>query len=197
MITPKIRLAIIPALLFACLSCNNNASPEATKITDSVFLDSSTESIEIASPAVSTAIVDTIKNALINDLVKKDLDILTENDRRFIYTETDLNQDGKNEIFVGMQGSYFCGNAGCTVYLLTNEGKRINTFTIVDGPIAITADRTKGWNDLIIPSRGVNYLVKYNGKAYPANPSVQPKFTGTVTDDMQKVLPGNSTEYSF
>jgi len=96
-----------------------------------------------------------------------------------------------------MKGNYFCGNAGCTVYLLTNEGKKITTFSIVDGPIAVSTGKTNGWKDLIIPSRGINYLVKYNGKTYPSNPSVQPKFTGTVTNDMQKILPDNLTLYTF
>ncbi|MCH5598189.1 hypothetical protein [Niabella ginsengisoli] len=122
---------------------------------------------------------------------------MTESDRRFSYSEIDLNEDGKNEILVTMKGSYYCGNAGCTVYLLDNKGTKISGFTIVDGPVVIANSKTKNWSDLIIPSRGVNYLVKFDGKKYPGNPSMQPKFDGNIPAGLKVVLPNDAAVYTF
>lgn len=138
-----------------------------------------------------------IKKVLTEDLLKKDLPTLSENDRKFSYTAIDLKDDGKQYLFVGLKGSYFCGNAGCTAYLLDAEGKKVNSFSIVDGPIRISKDKTNGWHDLIIPSRGINYLVRSNGHTYPSNPSMQPKFTPPVDNTLPTALPDSATTYTF
>lgn len=201
MISKNLKLLIL-GIVVCIVSCNtstnNILSDTAAAVgeRDTITMDSNA-----LQPSADTAIADTItgliKNSLVNNIVKNDLNILTKNDRNFIYSAIDLNADGKSEIFVCMKGSYFCGNAGCTVYLLDNEGKKLTTFSIVDGPIVISADKTKGWNDLIIPSKGINYIVKYNGKAYPSNPSMQPKFNGTMKTNKQTVLDDNSIVYDF
>ncbi|MGN6437200.1 MAG: hypothetical protein ACTHMM_11730 [Agriterribacter sp.] len=206
MLKRKFNAAIAFVLfLMPLLSCNSGSDTSSndttailkTDTTATLPLPDSNKSAPDTTAAPSSPTVDLIKSSLTGNLVKNDLKILTENDRKFIYSEADINGDGTSEIFVGMRGGYFCGNAGCTVYLLSHEGKEITRFTIVDGPIAVSTNRTKDWNDLIIPSRGVNYLVKFNGKTYPSNPSVQPKFAGSVSNDLIRVLPDGSTAYAF
>ncbi|MGN6490977.1 MAG: hypothetical protein ACTHLE_03195 [Agriterribacter sp.] len=198
-----VAFAFFLITILSCNSASNTSANDTTTVSkqDTTAVLSPPDSTASASDTTTAAplnpTVNLIRNALTGNLVKNDLTILTEKDRKFIYSEADINGDGTNEIFVGMKGGYFCGNAGCTVYLLTSDGKEITRFTIVDGPIAVSADKTKDWNDLIMPSRGVNYLVKFNGKTYPSNPSVQPKFTGTVSNDLKNVLPDGSTAYAF
>ncbi|SEW36836.1 hypothetical protein [Chitinophaga arvensicola] len=189
------------ATLFSCNAGNKPSTGDSLIIAKDTAVnvspaDSSVANKNVPAQTDSTA-AGLIRKVLVTDLVKNDLKTLTEKDRQFSYGVADINGDGKGEIFVGLKGSYFCGNAGCTVYLLDNEGKKINLFTIVDGPITISENKTKGWNDLIIPSKGVNYAVKFNGKNYPSNPSVQPRFTDSITAESVKVLADNAVIYNF
>ena len=75
---------------------------------------------------------------------------------------------------MGLTGSYFCGTGGCTILLLNSDGGLITTFTVTDYPIIVSNTITKNWKDLILYSNGKNHLMKFNGKTYPSNPSVQP-----------------------
>jgi hypothetical protein len=121
----------------------------------------------------------TLQSLFKDDLVKN---LVDETSRKFIFFEYDLNDDSKNEIFVGLTGSYFCGSGGCTQYILDNQGNVITKFTVAGYPVVIDNNKTKGWKDLIILSGGKNRVVKFDGKKYPANPSTQPEL---------KVLPGD------
>jgi len=191
-------IAVAAVTLSSCGSGNNKPTNDTAGVSlaDTAMNKAAADSL----PAQATApdpTIDLIKKSLVNNLVKNDLKTLTENDRKFSYSTADINGDGKKEIFVGMKGGYFCGSGGCTVYLLSAEGEKITRFTIVDGPIAVSADKSNGWSDLIIPSKGVNYLVKFNGKTYPSNPSVQPKVTAPVPAELVKVLADNEPVYNF
>ncbi|MCH5719388.1 hypothetical protein [Niabella hibiscisoli] len=186
----KISRALIAcmSMIIAASSCNSSADKKSTAGEDSLVVLS--RHAEADTPSVITvkdtvpskdSVAIRVADQLGKVLVKKDLALLNSDDRKFTYTAIDLNGDNKNEIFVAMKGSYFCGNAGCTVYLLNNHAEKINSFTIVNGPIIIGPGKTKGWNDLIIPSGGKTYRVKFNGNAYPSNPSLQPEYNETAT----------------
>ncbi|WP_062696262.1 hypothetical protein [Chryseobacterium indologenes] len=188
-----------------CLSCNKQTEKQSSEAADTTEIHKtlpveSKDTVALspkdnASPADQKALF--IGNVLKEHLLKNDLNSLTENDRKFRYTEADLNDDGNKEIFVAMNGSYFCGTGGCTVYLLSSKGEKINGFTVVGGPVAISSGKTNGWADLIIPSKGKNYQVKYNGKAYPGNPSVQPEYKEALPSSFQIVLGEHEAEHSF
>jgi len=121
----------------------------------------------------------TLKNIFKEDLEKN---WINETSRKFIFFEYDLNDDGKKEILVGLTGSYFCGSGGCTQYILDNQGNVISKFTVANNPVVIDTHKSNGWKDLIIYSGGKNRLVKFNGKKYPSNPSMQPEL---------KIIPGD------
>nr|WP_314896836.1 hypothetical protein [uncultured Flavobacterium sp.] len=127
----------------------------------------------------------TLKNIFKEDLEKK---WINETSRKFIFFEYDLNHDGKKEILVGLTGSYFCGSGGCTQYILDNQGYVISKFTVADTPVIIDTHKSNGWYDLIIYSGGKNHLVKFNGKKYPSNPSMQPEFKAIPADDLARAL---------
>jgi hypothetical protein len=120
-----------------------------------------------------------------DDIAKKFID---ETSNKFVFFEYDLNDDGKKEILVGLRGSYFCGSGGCTQYVLDNKGKIVTVFTVSDYPIVIDSKKTKGWKDLIIWSGGKNRLVKFDGKKYPSNPSIQAEFKETPGDGLPRAL---------
>lgn len=130
---------------------------------------------------------------------KSDIDkgIIDEASRKFVYSEFDLNGDSKKEIFVGLTGPYFCGSGGCSVYLLDNQGNIITYFSVADYPIVIDAKKTNGWNDLLMNSRGKFHTMKFNGKKYPSNPSVQKTINKAPSADLPKVLNEPFTWHNF
>jgi hypothetical protein len=117
-------------------------------------------------------------------LFKDDLarNIIPGLSRKFIIFEFDLNGDSINEIFAGLTGPYFCGSGGCTIYLFNNDGTVLTRFTVADYPIVVSDSKTMGFKDLIIKSNGQNHLMKFDGKKYPSNPSLEP---------ILKLIPGD------
>jgi hypothetical protein len=70
---------------------------------------------------------------------------------RYVYARTDLNGDGRDEVFVYLMGPYFCGTGGCTLQLFTTTpaGYRLdNDFPISRLPILVAPARHRGWHDL-------------------------------------------------
>ncbi|RFM27500.1 hypothetical protein [Deminuibacter soli] len=197
------RLFAALLVLFTALACNAgpghsvNDSTARAKPTDSADHTNVKPAALPAAADTTNAVVALVKQALTTKLLTNDLKSLNSDDRQFTYSTADINGDGRPEIFAGMKGRYFCGSGGCTVYLLNNKGEKITAFTIVSGPIIISNHTTKGWHDLIVPSSGTPYLVQFNGKAYPSNPSVQPKYTGTTGDTVTTVLPDNAAVLRF
>lgn len=133
-------------------------------------------------------------------LLKKDLPAMTKEDRSFYYEAFDLNNDKKEEYFVGFSNSYFCGSGGCSGYILNNDCTVINRFTVTDFPIYVTTSATEKFYDLIFESGGKFHLLKMKGEKYPSNPSVQQIIKGDVPKESTKVLDiqGKKLEkYSF
>lgn len=127
-------------------------------------------------------------------LLKKDLASMTENDRKFVYSEISLGDDGNKQTLVMFQGPYFCGSGGCTIYLLDSDYKTISEFSVSDEPIKIAETTSNGWKDLLISSGGKLHVMKYNGKKYPGNPSVEAEYTGDGKQDTDVKF---SPQYSF
>lgn len=124
-----------------------------------------------------------------------DKNLIDSNSRRFIFFEYDLNDDSKNEIFVGLTGPYFCGTGGCTQYLLDNQGNVITKFTVSGYPVIIDNNKTNGWKDLFVESGGKNRILKFNGLIYPANPSNQPELKTQPGDGLTRALDFKNEPY--
>lgn len=121
-------------------------------------------------------------------LLKNDIPAMTKNDRYFYYDAFDLNNDQKNEYFVGFSNSYFCGSGGCSGYILNNDGSVINRFSVTNFPISVTTSTTEKFYDLIFESGGEFHLVKMKNGKYPSNPSVQEVIKGNAPKESTKVL---------
>ena len=115
-----------------------------------------------------------IANFLTQSYLKNDLQFLSENDRKFQMYKIDLNGDGKDEYFVRLMGSYFCGSGGCTFLLLDRYSEIITKFTVVRPPIYVSAEKDNGWRKLMVESEGKFKELIFDGKSYPSNPSVAP-----------------------
>jgi len=125
----------------------------------------------------------------LKDILKDELAIIPEVQRKFQYEEVDLNGDEIKEYLVGFKNSYFCGSGGCTYYLLKNDGAIITVFSVSDAPfIVMVSSKTNDWKDLLVKSDGSLRHLKFNGKTYPSNPSVEPIFKEIPSDDAYRLL---------
>lgn len=152
-----------------------------------------TEITQADAPSGVTSVVSHALQELLKDDIEKGL--IPEEERNYIYSEVDLNGDGKNEIFAGPRGSYFCGSGGCTFYLLTPEGKEITVFTVVDIPVYVLESTTNGWKDIVMYSGGGYHVVKFDGKTYPSNPSVEPAYKGDLPETAMKLFGEDNLEF--
>ncbi|MDP5200936.1 hypothetical protein [Flavobacterium sp. DG2-3] len=121
-------------------------------------------------------------------LLKSDLPSLKKEERFFFYDAFDLNNDKKEEYFVGFSNSYFCGSGGCSGFILNNNVSLINKFSVTDFPILIAPTSTENFSDLLMKSGGLYHLVKLKSGKYPSNPSIEEKWNGEVPKESTKVL---------
>ena len=195
----KIVIAIAILALYSCQNKTESKNIVKTIVQDTLSKTlGGTANLNEAPPRDDKA-VELIRKQL-SVLLKKDIPAMTKDDRYFYYQEFDLNNDKKNEYFVGFSNSYFCGSGGCSGYILNNDGSVINKFTVTDFPIYATTSSTEKFYDLIFESGGKFHLLKMKSGKYPSNPSVQEVINGEVPKESTKVLDVNSKKlekYSF
>lgn len=197
MMKNKILILIGILAFYSCQNKENSKNIVKTIVQDTLSKTiGGTADLSDAPPRDDKA-VELIRKQL-NVLLKSDLPALTKDDRYFYYEEFDLNNDKKNEYFIGFSNSYFCGSGGCSGYILNNDGSVINKFTVTDFPIYVTTSATEKFYDLIFESGGKFHLLKMKGGKYPSNPSVQEVVK--ASKESTKVLDVNSKKlekYSF
>lgn len=107
----------------------------------------------------------------------------SESEGRYFYNLVDLNGDGRPEALVYLMGQEFCGTGGCNllVFQPVNDGYRLLAeISLVNNPVIVSRQRTRGWNDLILYvagggiTRGHYVRLSFDGRRYPANPTVLP-----------------------
>lgn len=93
----------------------------------------------------------------------------------------DLNGDGHKDALVLLQNPSWCGTGGCT--LLIFEGCKgsfrfVSRSSLIRSPLLVSDAKTMGWRDLVVVVSGgglapKKVALKFNGRKYPLNPSVQ------------------------
>jgi hypothetical protein len=72
---------------------------------------------------------------------------------RYLWGRVDLNDDGREEVFVYLLGSIFCGTGGCNLLLFQDDDEKgyslINSFPISRLPVIVSAEKNAGWRNLI------------------------------------------------
>lgn len=121
----------------------------------------------------------------IKQTLAKSLAATPANDRNFIYSPIDLNDDGKQEYLVGLTGATFCGSGGCTMLVLNNKFGINTRMTLVRYPVYVGApggkEVTKGYSNIYVDTKGVGYVkMVWTGSKYPTNPSMAPKIAETI-----------------
>ena len=130
---------------------------------------------EFVQQSVDKQLASNIKNFLVNDYLKDDLQFIPKEQRKFQFYKIDLNGDGNNEIFVRFLTSYFCGSGGCTFLLLDKYGEIITKFTVTREPFWVEQKKENGWAIILVKDSGVFKELKFENGSYPGNPSVLPK----------------------
>lgn len=123
---------------------------------------------------VNPKLTDSIAKTL-QKIFKSEIQYSTVEQRKFIYAKVDLNDDGHEEILVGLWGPYFCGSGGCTALLLSSNAMVMTKFTTIDYPFFISKEKTTGWKNIIIKSGGSYKTLRWKAGKYPSNPSMLPK----------------------
>lgn len=76
---------------------------------------------------------------------------------KYYYNFVDLNSDGRNEIFAVVVGPYTSGTGGSSALIafeFEGEIRPIHTFTLINTPIIIDNEPTKGMKDIIAHRHG-------------------------------------------
>ncbi|MNX62195.1 hypothetical protein D3C86_931510 [compost metagenome] len=185
----KILIALTILVLY---SCQNKEKPASKNIIKTIAQDTLSKTLGGTAnlsdvPAKDDKTVELIRKQL-TVLLKKDLPAMTKDDRYFYYEAYDLNNDKKNEYFVGFSNPYFCGSGGCSGYILNNDGSVINSFTVTDFPIFIGTTSSENFKDLIFKSGNALHSLKMKNGKYPSNPSVQEKWKGDIPKESPVVL---------
>ena len=190
--------------IIVMISCQNKEKPASKNIIKTIAEDTlsktvaGTADLSEAPPRDDKAVEMIRKQLLV--LLKKDLPAMTKEDRYFYYEAYDLNNDKKNEYFVGFSNPYFCGSGGCSGYILNSEGSVINSFTVTDFPFFVANTSSEKFKDLIVKSGNVLHILKMKNGKYPSNPSVQEKWKGDIPKESPVVLDIHSKKlerYSF
>jgi uncharacterized protein len=101
---------------------------------------------------------------------------------RYMSAMADLNSDGQPEVIVYIVGAGNCGSGGCplVIYAKTTSGYRaVTTTSVTQTPIRLSPRSSHGWRNIIVAVSGGgvksrNAELAFNGKSYPANPTVPP-----------------------
>lgn len=149
------------------------------------------ENTETPSPPISTTNLagdETMLHAL-----KQAVYLSLQEQPLYQYAFYDLNQDGIQDAVVMLKGANWCGSGGCTVLVFQGMSREKfqphSKMTVTDVPIVALNSKTQGWSDLSVYSRGSGQVIlKFNGRSYPSNPSLEPKYTGNLQQNGNRVL---------
>ncbi|MGV8962078.1 MAG: hypothetical protein ACOH2V_01705 [Candidatus Saccharimonadaceae bacterium] len=167
-----ITFAIIAGLFFS--SCKKSSSVNNQKEEKKEIKIKNEEPIvsDYAKQSVDDELADRVKNYITTKfLTEGDLRAISEDQRKFQLYKIDLNNDGKEEIFVNFITSYFCGSGGCTVLLLDNHLELVTRFSPTQ---TLYVDKTveNGWKVLLTYTEGKLRKLVYENGTYPSNPTM-------------------------
>ena len=193
----KIVVAAVYGLFLMACNDQNDKTPAAGSFNDSL-VKAVTGTTPPAKPNPDTIGLHAA-NRYLQEGMKADLEknLIDSSSRKFLLANTDLNNDGRNEIFVFLTGPWFCGSGGCTAVLLTGEGTLITKFTVMDLPLLLSKKTTNGWKDIICYSNGKNRLLKFDGKKYPSNASTAPEAKDTGSTSSLLTMQEDQTWHRF
>lgn len=161
-----IRFSALIATI-ALTACAAEA-PEASEA------ETDTATAEAVSPAPANAEKD-IQHFLLQEYPDAE-------DIRYALAWHDLDGDGADEAIVHVVSSWVCGSGGCNTLVLTQAGpmwRKVGDISVSRSPVSVLDSSTEGWKDITVDVSGGGSpsgiaLLKFDGEAYPSNPTVAP-----------------------
>lgn len=123
------------------------------------------------------------KDESIERIIEKEFSLNPKEDKvNYLYNKVRLRDDNSYQIVVYLEGPRFCTEKGATLVVLeesNNDYRVISKIRHVINPIIITENKTNGYKDLVVKvlnnGKGDYRLLKFNGNAYPLDPSKEEK----------------------
>lgn len=178
-------------------SKDDKGNEKKNEINKKIIKFENTKSIDFSNLTYMTS--ESEKDIKLEDAFAKVYDLKRGEDNiSYYYNKIDLNGDNVPEIFVLLMGPPVCGSGGCSAAIFKNNEKEytlVSKFTLVKNPVIISDEKTNGWKNIIMQVSGGGETffseLKFDGKQYPMNPSVQPKVkdgtkvkgTAIISDD--------------
>jgi hypothetical protein len=108
---------------------------------------------------------------------------------------TDLNADDIADAIVLLSDPRYCGSGGCELLVLKGSASGfevISSSTITREPIYLLPELRSGWHTLSVLVGGGGApdgqaLMRFNGKKYPGNPSVEKRATAADLKSAQRL----------
>ncbi|MBX7533387.1 hypothetical protein K3165_10670 [Qipengyuania sp. 1XM1-15A] len=162
-----LRIAFAAATLITLAGCSSGTEPDEAAETDAP----ETETTEAAAPTRE----DDIRHFLLQEYPEAGT-------MRYALAWSDLDGDGADEAIVYLAAPYFCGTGGCPTLVLTPAGpmwRKVGDISVSRTPVTVLDSATNGWKDITVAVSGGggpsgNALLKFDGEAYPSNPTVAP-----------------------
>lgn len=201
----KLKFLLLVILIINLIGCSKNGEQNDDNLLnfESSLFSNFKNWDEIDFSDINYIASETTKDEKLEEAFAEIYDLEKGKDKiRYYYNRIDVNNDNKKEVFVLLVGRAVCGSGGCSALLFEDNNSNYNLisrFSLVNNPIVISKDTTNGWNDIIIPVAGGGIesffaKMKFDGKNYPINPSVQPaiqagekiKGAAIIADDLAK-----------
>lgn len=187
----KLRIGVI-FVIFAGLSlnsCKNDPSKNTQSETTELNLSEEVITSDFEIQSQNEEVANKVKSYIIDTyLTEGDLRAISEDQKKFQLVQIDLNNDGKNEVFVNFTSSYFCGTGGCTLLLLNDQVKPVTEFTVTRTPLYVEKTMKNGWRIILTKSGEKWRQLVYKNGSYPTNPSLV---------EMTVESPGENAEILF
>lgn len=166
----------VPLAALGLVACGGNAEPATDNAADEV--GETVASADAERTAAFAAAEEDIRHYLLQEY--PDMGEL-----RYALALHDLDGDGAQEAIVHVVSPMVCGSGGCNTLVLTPAGpmwRKVGDISVSRTPVTVLESETNGWRDLTVDigggggSSGIA-LLKFDGEAYPSNPTVPPAET--------------------
>ncbi|MGB3510536.1 MAG: hypothetical protein WBA93_15130 [Microcoleaceae cyanobacterium] len=194
----KIKLSIICGILIVGFGCSQQVenttleSPSPSPIQES---PPSSISLNKTDKQVDEKTEKSLTEALNSYL--QELGVNLETGQTYKTEYIDLNNDGIKDALVLINIPDWCGTGGCSLFVFQGGKEKfqfVSQSSLINQPFTVNETQTNGWRDLVVEVSGggakpQTVALKFDGKVYPSNPSLESPITPENSVEGVKVFP--------